>query len=162
MVRARSFRNNPGFNPQHCRLAARRRQLPSGVESPPFQEVSVSLIVGSEETAPPERWYPTYQSSQSIRGWWPSLRPGRAARRGAFWGTLAAVASSVIVDAVYQPSGFGFEFDLAFSVALAVVVGGLVALAISLVLLATRQLPLFGTGLLLASSAVITAISFPL
>jgi dienelactone hydrolase len=63
---------------------------------------------------------------------------------------------------VYQPSGFGFEFDLAFSVALAVVVGGLIALVISLVLLATRQLPLFGTGLLLASSAVITAISFPL
>jgi len=122
----------------------------------------VSAIAGSKETAPPERWYPTYQASQSIRGWWPALRPGLAARRGAFWGTLAAVASSVIVDVVYQPSGFGFEFDLAFSVALAVVVGGLIALLIAVVLLVMRQLPPLGTGVFLGASAVITTMSFPL
>ena len=122
----------------------------------------MSAIADSKEPAPPERWYPTYQASQSNRGWWPSLRPGSAARRGAFWGTLAAVASSVIVDVVYQPSGFGFEFDLAFSVALAVVVGGLIALLIAVVLLVMRQLPPLGTGVFLGASAVITTMSFPL
>lgn len=125
----------------------------------------MSANAGSKQAAALERLYPIYRASQSIRDrWyrrWTALRPGRAARRGAFWGTLAAVASFVIVDVVYQPSGFGFEFDLVFSIATAVVVGGLMALVIALLLLAMRQLPLFGTGLLLGSSAVVTAMSFP-
>ena len=125
----------------------------------------MSTIASSNEMPRSGRRNPVRRAWHSIRGqWnrqWTVLSPSRETRRGALWGILAAVASFVVVDIVYQPSGFGIAFDVVFSTASTVLVGSLIVLVVALLLIVVRHLPLVGTAVLVASCAVMTAGSFP-
>ena len=109
------------------------------------------------------------QRRRTWRDWWRSLessidtatRPDRNVRRGALWGLLVAVGLFAVVDALYQPSGFGFAFDFAFAAASTVVVSGLIAVGVAILLFVLRRLPLVGTGLLVGSCVVVTLGFFP-
>jgi dienelactone hydrolase len=90
-----------------------------------------------------------------LRDWssqqWAAIRPGREARRGAVWGTLAAAAVCVIVGGLYLQTGFGYIFDFAFCILFAAVFIPLVALLVVLLLSIFRKLPRYATGVIVGS-----------
>jgi|HubBroStandDraft_6_1064221.scaffolds.fasta_scaffold00441_6 dienelactone hydrolase len=94
-----------------------------------------------------------------LRDWssqkWAAIRPGREARRGAVWGTLAAAAVCVIVGGLYLQTGFGYIFDFAFCILFAAVFIPLVALLVVLLLSIFRKLPRYATGVIVGSCMVV-------
>ena len=96
--------------------------------------------------------------------WWDwqlaEASPSPETRRGALWGTLGTVVLFVIVDILYQPSGFGLVFDTANSILSTALVGVLIALVVALLLTLIRRLPLVGTSVILGSCVIITIGSF--
>src|SRR5208282_1570689 len=100
----------------------------------------------------PSRW-------RRLRRWcstqWAAIRPGREARRGAVWGTLAAAAICVIIGGLYIQTGFGYLFDFAFCILFAVILIPLVALLVVLLLSIARKLPRYATGVIVGSCTVV-------
>jgi dienelactone hydrolase len=117
-----------------------------------------AAIPGSESTgtqAQPgskSRW-------RRLRDWgarqWAAIRPGREARRGAVWGTLAAAAICVIIGGLYIQTGFGYVFDFAFCILFAAILIPLVALLVMLLLSIFRKLPRYATGVIVGSCTVV-------
>jgi hypothetical protein len=92
---------------------------------------------------------------------WAAIRPGREARRGAVWGTLAAAAVSVIIGGLYLQTGFGYIFDFAFCILFATIFIPLVALLVALLLSMARTLPRRATGIIIGSSTMVMALWGP-
>ncbi len=100
-----------------------------------------------------------------LRGWcsvqWAAIRPGREARRGAVWGTLAAAAVCVIIGGLYINSGFGYLFDFAFCILFAAIFIPLVALLVVLLLSIFRKLPRYATGVIVGSCMIVMSLWGP-
>jgi dienelactone hydrolase len=92
---------------------------------------------------------------------WAAIRPGREARRGAVWGTLAAAAVSVIIGGLYLQTGFGYIFDFLFCILFATIFIPLVALLVALLLSMARKLPRYATGIIIGSSTIVMALWGP-
>jgi dienelactone hydrolase len=92
---------------------------------------------------------------------WAAIRPGREARRGAVWGTLAAALVSVIIGGLYLQTGFGYIFDFAFCILFAIIFIPLVALLVALLLSMARKLPRRATGIIIGSSTMVMALWGP-
>src|SRR5580700_7130420 len=92
---------------------------------------------------------------------WAAIRPGREARRGAVWGTLAAAAVSVIIAGLYLQTGFGYIFDFVFCILFATISIPLVALLVVLLLSMARKLPRYATGIIIGSSTMVMALWGP-
>jgi dienelactone hydrolase len=92
---------------------------------------------------------------------WAAIRPGREARRGAVWGTLAAAAVCVIIGGLYLQSGFGYLFDFAFCILFAAIFIPLVALLVVLLLSMARKLPRYASGVVLGSGTIVMALWGP-
>jgi hypothetical protein len=118
-------------------------------------------------TAPPPVSLPPDSASQfdmrsrwrKLRDWcsrqWAAIRPGREARRGAVWGTLATAAICVVIGGLYIQTGFGYIFDFAFCILFAAVLIPLVALLVVLLLSIARKLPRYATGVIVGSCMVV-------
>lgn len=77
---------------------------------------------------------------------WTAIRPGPEARHGANWGLLAVAVCAIIIAGLFIRTGFGRLFDFTFALVAAGVIIGASVLAIALVLLIARKLPLWSTG----------------
>jgi len=106
----------------------------------------------------PSRW-------RRLRRWcstqWAAIRPGREARRGAVWGTLAAAAICVIIGGLYIQTGFGYLFDFAFCILFAAIFIPLVALLVVLLLSIARKLPRYATGVIIGSCTIVMTLWGP-
>src|SRR5271170_7685323 len=102
---------------------------------------------------------------RKLRGWcsrqWAAIRPGREARRGAIWGTLAAAAICVIIGGLYIQTGFGYLFDFAFCILFAAIFIPLVTLLVMLFLTIARKLPRFATGIIVGSCMIVMSLWGP-
>jgi len=88
-------------------------------------------------------------------GQWDAIKPGREARRGAVWGTLAAAAVSVVIGGLYIHTGFGYLFDFALCILFAGILVPLVMLLVVLLLSILRKLPRYATGVIVGSCTVV-------
>jgi dienelactone hydrolase len=84
-----------------------------------------------------------------------SIRPGPETRRGAVWGTLVAVAATVMAATLSMHTGFGYAFDFVFSTIVAAVVIGTAMLLIFLLMTLGRRLPRLATGFVVGCFAVV-------
>ena len=77
----------------------------------------------AEPALPEARWSRAKFWWRKVADWcgrhWRDVRPGREARRGAVWGTLAAAAVCVVIAGLYLHTGFGYAFDFAFAIVVA-------------------------------------------
>jgi dienelactone hydrolase len=124
-------------------------------------------------TAPPPASVPLESPPHSdkrsrwrrLRDWcsrqWAAIRPGREARRGTVWGTLAAAAICVIIGGLYLQTGFGYIFDFAFCILFAALFIPLVALLVVLLLSIARKLPRYATGIIIGSCTIVMALWGP-
>ncbi|HJX95513.1 MAG TPA: hypothetical protein VJ324_07855, partial [Candidatus Acidoferrum sp.] len=115
-------------------------------------------IPGSESTG--TQTQPGSKSRwRRLRDWgarqWTLIRPGREARRGAVWGTLAAAAICVIIGGLYIQTGFGYVFDFTFCILFAAILIPLVALLVMLLLSIFRKLPRYASGIIVGSCMVV-------
>jgi dienelactone hydrolase len=118
-------------------------------------------------TAPPPASLPQESSAypdkrsrwRRLRDWsstqWVAIRPGREARRGAVWGTLAAAAVCVVIGGLYIDTGFGYLFDFAFCILFAAIFIPLITLLVVLLLSIARKLPRYATGVIIGSCTIV-------
>lgn len=120
------------------------------MSAPP--SVSTSSLA-SPPNAPQKKWW------RKVGDWfvaqWTAIRPGPEARKGAVWGTLVAAAICVVIDGLYIRTGFGYLFDFAFCILIAVILIPLVALAVVLLLAILRRLPPFPTGFIVGACSIV-------
>jgi len=116
---------------------------------------------------PPGDSLPLDQRSRwrKLRDWssrqWAAIRPGREARRGAVWGTLAAAAICVVIGGLYIRTGFGYFFDFVFCILFAAILIPLVALLVMLLLTIARKLPRSASGVIVGSCMVVMTLWGP-
>ncbi len=121
-------------------------------------------IPGSESTG--TQTQPVSKSRwRRLRDWgarqWAAIRPGREARRGAVWGTLAAAAICVVIGGLYIQTGFGYLFDFAFCILFAALFIPVVALLVMLLLSIARKLPRSATGVIVGSCMIVMSLWGP-
>jgi len=125
------------------------------LNAPPPTSLSSESSPGPDKQS---RW-------RRLRDWgsrqWIAIRPGREARRGAVWGTLAAAAVCVIIGGLYIQTGFGYFFDFVFCILFAAIFIPLVALLVVLLLSIARKLPRYATGIIIGSSTIVMALWGP-
>jgi dienelactone hydrolase len=121
--------------------------------------IPASGSTGAQQQPAKKSWW------RRLRDWssqqWAAIRPGREARRGAVWGTLAAAAVSVIIGGLYIQTGFGYAFDFAFCLLCAAILIPLVALLVVLLLSIARKLPRYAAGVIVGSCTVVMMVWGP-
>jgi dienelactone hydrolase len=89
---------------------------------------------------------------RALRHWgsqlWTDIRPGREARRGGIWGSVAAAFLWAIVFGYYLKTGFGLWFDLCFSLISGALIILISILLVPLFLTILRKLPRLASGMI--------------
>jgi dienelactone hydrolase len=83
------------------------------------------------------------------RNWhsiWDPIKPGREARRGAYWAAITTVIWAVVLGGLNVKSGFGLWADFLFAFVIAALGIPLVALVVALLLTVFRHLPRLLSG----------------